>query len=667
MRIVFRPAGRKRPALHPLASAAVLLAAIVVAVPCAAGQSAPGGEDVLSKLLDTKVSAASRYLQTLKEAPAAVTIISAEEIRRYGFRTLAEALNSVSGFFITDDRNYTYLGVRGFGRPSDYTNRVLVQVNGHTLNESVYGSAPVGTDLALDLGAIERIEIVKGPGSALYGAGAMFAVVNLVTRKGVGIDGVRLAVEAGSPGLVRGAAMAGKELGNGVDVFLSAQGTSIAGEDVYSKEFDTPETNNGVARGLDGDHNFGLFGSLSTGGLNLQALAVSREKAYPTAAWGVAFNDDRAKTLDRRIAFELGYAARLNAAMSLDLRAAYDDYFYKGWYPYETLWLDSSSGRAWLGEAKFQWDLKANNRLVAGALFQDNVRADYRMWDSESVSFDGNYPFRLWSLYAHDEFQAARNLSFVVGLRYDYYSSVGGAITPRVAVVWHASPSGTLKVLYGEAFRKPTIYETYYEDPATLYKANPDIRRERIQTGELVWENVWSPRLYSSVSLYRWAMKDLIDQRTDPADGWVEFTNLGRVTATGLDADLRARPASGVEVYIGYTLQNAKDSDTGVRLTNQPRHLVNTGLSLSLPRVLTASLRTVLETGRTTIRGAKTSGFALVSANLISEPLLGHLRLGVTVRNLFDTTYMLPGGFEHVQAAIVQEGRTIAVKAEWEF
>ncbi len=651
-----------RPAL-----CSALLASVLLTAPRIRADDRSGKEDVLAQLLDTKVSTASRYLQTIKDAPAAVTIISDEEIRRYGFRTLAEALNSISGFFLTDDRNYTYLGVRGFGRPYDYTNRVLVQVNGHTLNDSVYGSAPVGTDLGLDLSAVERIEIVKGPGSALYGAGAMFAVVNIIMKKGGEMDGVRVAAEAGSPGLVRGAVTAGRELANGIDVFLSAQGTSIAGEDIYFKEFDTPETNDGNARGLDWDHNFGVFGSVSAGGLRLQALSISRDKAYPTAAWAAIFNDDRAKTRDQRIALELDWTGKLNPAMSLDLRTAYDDYFYKGWYPYEALFLDSSRGRAWLGEARFRWDLWANNRFVAGVLYQSHVQADYRSWDAESVAFSGDFPFRLWSFYLHDEFEASRHLSFVVGLRHDSYSSVGGSTTPRVAVLWHASPSSTFKLLYGEAFRKPTIYEAYYEDPASFFRASPGLRPEKIRTTELVWEQAWGRRFSGSVSLYRYVMRDLIDQATDPADGWLEFVNLSRVVAVGLDADLRARLASGLEIYAGYTLQAAKDSATGARLSNQPRHLLNAGLSLPVRRLFTASLRAALEAGRTTVWGTETSGFALVNAHFASEPLFGHLRLALSVRNLFDASYKLPGGFEHVPAAIVQEGRTVSLRAEWTF
>lgn len=140
-------------------------------------------EITLEDLLNTKIDTAAKYEQTVMEAAASVAIITSEDIDRFGWLTLSEALYSLQGFFISNDRNYEYSGVRGFGRPTDYNNRVLVQINGRSINENVYGSTPVGTDLSLDLNSVQRIEVVFGPGSALYGTGAMFAVVNVITKK----------------------------------------------------------------------------------------------------------------------------------------------------------------------------------------------------------------------------------------------------------------------------------------------------------------------------------------------------------------------------------------------------------------------------------------------------------------------------------------------------
>ena len=135
------------------------------------------------------VFGAARREQRVTEAPSSVTIVTAEDIRTFGWRTLAEALSSVRGFYVTNDRNYTYVGVRGFGRPSDYNNRVLVLVNGHRYNDNVYDQALIGNEFPIDLALVDRIEVIRGPGSALYGTSAFFAVINVVLRPGGAVGG----------------------------------------------------------------------------------------------------------------------------------------------------------------------------------------------------------------------------------------------------------------------------------------------------------------------------------------------------------------------------------------------------------------------------------------------------------------------------------------------
>ena len=148
----------------------------------------------LEELMDVQVRtvySASKRTQTLAEAPASVTIITADEIRKYGYRTLADILQSVRGFFVTYDRNYDYLGVRGFGRTGDYNSRVLLMVDGHRINDNVYDSAAIGTEFILDVDLIDRVEIVRGPASALYGSNAFFGVINVITRQRDGPEGRR--------------------------------------------------------------------------------------------------------------------------------------------------------------------------------------------------------------------------------------------------------------------------------------------------------------------------------------------------------------------------------------------------------------------------------------------------------------------------------------------
>jgi len=113
----------------------------------------------LDELLNIKINTAAKYEQTSREAPAAVTIITAEDIKTYGYETLEDVFKSVRGFYTSNDRNYSYVGVRGFSRPTDFNNRILLLLNGHTANEDYHGLALIGTEAEqpLDLrGGISR-------------------------------------------------------------------------------------------------------------------------------------------------------------------------------------------------------------------------------------------------------------------------------------------------------------------------------------------------------------------------------------------------------------------------------------------------------------------------------------------------------------------------------
>ena len=138
------------------------------------------------------VFAASKYDQPLTEAPADVSIVTRAEILRYGWRTLADVLRGVRGFLVTNDRNYAYAGVRGFARTGDYNGRILLTVDGHRVNDTIYDQALLGTEGPVDLDLVERVEIVRGAGSSVYGSNAFFGVINLITRRGRDVGGVEV-------------------------------------------------------------------------------------------------------------------------------------------------------------------------------------------------------------------------------------------------------------------------------------------------------------------------------------------------------------------------------------------------------------------------------------------------------------------------------------------
>ena len=263
-------------------------------------------EELMDVRIDT-VYGASKHAESLAEAPASVTIITAEEIRRYGYRTLAEALQSAPGFYINYDRNYHYVGTRGFRRPGDYDTRILLLIDGHRVNESVGDAPPFGTQFPLDLDLIERIEIIRGPGSSLYGSNALLGVVNVITRRGESVKGLEVSGQTGSFDTHKGRITYGGLLQNNLDLLLSASVYDSGGPELYYREYDTPETNNGLVDN-DDDQFDNLVAHASWGDFSLLLAHTGREKGIPTGAWDTVFGDPRTRAWDDTTLMGLTYA-----------------------------------------------------------------------------------------------------------------------------------------------------------------------------------------------------------------------------------------------------------------------------------------------------------------------------------------------------------------------
>lgn len=635
------------------------------------------------------VFGASKFEQKITEAPSSVSIVTAVEIKKYGYRTLADILQSLRSFHVTKDRNYSYAAVRGFGPPGDYNSRILILVDGHRINDNIYQSGSIGHEFILDVDLIDRVEVIRGPSSSLYGTGAFFAVINLVSKRGRDYQGLELSSAAGSEEAFDGRLTYGNRLGGGLEWLVSGTAGDCQGDDWYYEEFDDPSTNQGVAVDLDGEGYRNLFLKTSVGDLSLSGAYVSRKKAYPTAPWGTVFNHPDAETVDDRAYLDLKYDHSFEPGGNLLGRLFYDYYFYRGNYPYD--WADyaadpaadpeiytaedEAEGRWWGGEVQLSKRIGAH-QLILGGEYRDNQKQDQFYWDDRSdpasLAFDSQESSKVWAVFVQDEFHLRDDLKLTVGIRHDDYSSFGGTTNPRLALIYNPLEKTAVKLLYGAAFRAPNVYEQFYDDGYSA-KSNPDLGPETIKTYELVLEQYLGEKVRAVATGFYYEIEDLINLRLDPADDLLVFDNLDAAKAVGLELELEGKLENGLAGRISYTYQETENKLTGEILTNSPKHL--TKLNLIVPLWRDQLFMDIEEQYTSSRKSAATSdkdecelgGFAVTNLTVFSQNLVKDLELSASLYNLFDKKYEAVGSAEHVQSGIEQDGRTFRVKVSYLF
>ena len=622
------------------------------------------------------VTAAARHAQTPREAPAFVTVITADEISKYGHRKFSDLLRSIVGFYTSNDRNYGYLGVRGFLRPGDWNSRVLLLINGRVANDYLYGAFGQEYDFVLDLDNVEGVEVVRCPGATLYRNDALFAVINVVTKQGKDVGGIRVSTAGGNLGTRKGSLTYGLVTPGGVDILLSLSRVRVTGyKRLYFKEFDSPQTNFGIAGHADAEEADNFFARVSYGDLSFQGAYVTRGKNVPTASYGAVFNDSRVSTRDDRGFAEIKYDRQLDDTESLMARVFYDYMRCTGnWPTFDERvgrvldWPDSAREKWWGSEILFSWQVLTWNRLALGTEFQNHLLAEQKAWNElDGPYLNEDHPFRVWSAYVQDELELRKNLHATLEARHDYYTTWGQTTNPRFAIVYDPFKRTTLKALHGKAYRAPNLYELYFGDETSV-KENPQLQPEEMTSWELVAQQDFGRGIFGTVSFYRYVIDDLISQTLDPADGRVFYDNIDRVEAKGVELELRGKWKNGVQGYVGCAFQRAEDSRTGMLLTNSPKTMVKFGSIFPLvPQKLFLSAEVQYLGDRLTLSGNHADSYVLTNLNFLYRPLKENIELSVGLYNAFDEEYFDPGGAEHVMDQIPQDGRTFLFKVAYTF
>jgi outer membrane receptor for ferrienterochelin and colicins len=561
----------------------------------------------LEELLDTKVYSASKYEQKVAEAPSSIVVISADQIRKYGYRTLMDVLATLPGFYVVGHGNYRSLGVRGFSPPGNANSRILLQVNGHALNSNIDDSAPLDDSFPIDMDLVDRIEIVRGPSSSLYGADAFFAVVNVITRTGKN-KGAMVSGEGGSLGTYKETVAYG----------LDHTGTQALFSETYNLT-NAPGRLDGMEDPIASTHNSDqgrrLFMLLSSHNFTLQGAVSGLQQRNPeSATWcGACHQTDGHSTSFRGYA-DLQYDHPIGHGVEMTAHTYYDSAAQHGMYNdlrgcsaatcHGSVYDHDTSHGDWMGaELKFTKRFLAGHRLTVGTEYRDNFRQDQQNWiDGYADSTEGpvstsqtfvdyDRASHLWGLYGEAELHILSKLILNLGLRNDRYNYVAAKTDPRAALIYSPRQSTTIKFLYGTAFRPPSFSEMYYAGMSSA--SAPLLRPETIRTEEIVFEQKLGKRTTIDASGFYNLIGNYIEQQTNIIDGGEDQTTFvnSKATAKGVELELKSKLSSGLEGEMSYTFQDVKNPLTDSSLPDSPRNLGKMRLGVPLfHQFLTSSI-----------------------------------------------------------------------------
>ncbi len=567
-------------------------------------------EDVLKIYGDDEdmISLATGTTQSIATAPAVATVITAEEIERLGATTLAEVLATVPGLHVSTERAVSDIFViRGFFHP--FNVQVLVLINGIPVNDVVNGGRPQAWSMPVH--DIARIEVIRGPGSALYGADAFAGVINIITKTAKNIDGAEVGLLGGSfdtagnwllygnPGQDFEVALAleasttqgyaktvGADQQSRIDALFGtsaslAPGPLNTGRDDVNARIDLAQPNRWRFRaGYQGFHNVGTGAGIAlaldpTGSVDVDLINADFTYLLPTTHdWEGEIQASYLRTVTQGDVTLLP-AGTLRGLFPDGIRDAFtyavDQFRLGGTFRYDGFSRHRLRFGAGLNYTTNTTDEKKNYLTNPSGLILPAGRfADTDMLGVEPALPDADrtdvYGF------VQDEWNWAPDWNFTAGARIDHYSDFGTTVNPRLALVWNTAPDLTLKALYGRAFRAPAFFDLYGNSPFVLV-GNPQIQPETINMLEFVALKNWTPRLTSLIDVFWYETNDLIlIEPTDPL-AFASPANNRNSEGTrghGLEFEAQYHPTPAVRLKFNYAYQQSWDQETGARGTLAP-------------------------------------------------------------------------------------------------
>ncbi len=547
---------------------------------------------------DVVVGAAKRE-QSLGNVASAVTVVSADRIKRFGYRTVGEAVAGVAGVYLEDNRINASLGIRGLQIAGDFNTRILILVDGATVNEAWGASSGLGYENLVSIDEIARIEVIRGPVSSVYGANAFFGIINIVTR---GAAESSPAWGRFTIGKIGGTVGTAGFAAGGVNQQIRG---SVLAMYRFGETLNLPD----VGSNLSGDGANALIASVvGTYGRTFgQIRAYRAERDAPFAPYdGDPAADNPYIQLNSQLLVEGGHTRELSKRTTVAARAYLNVYrFYDdikeiafdemtGEKLPPNRFLDYGDSQTVGAEVRGRFEILDDGKLGVTA----GAESSYNHTNSRSY-YEGDPPpdipfnFTLAGVYTEVDTAPTEWFGATGGLRYDYNSKVDQNVSPRAALFLSKREKYGLKLLYAQGFRNPSAFEYAFEDNTTFIAAD-NLGAEKIYSGEAV---LWAKPvagLSTRLSAFYWDARDVIVQTPVPnpmmpTETLLQFQNIGQYITQGLEAEASYRTATGWYGFLGAMIAKvgiSEDPAAPVTYGDTPDAAPYTGtLGLSTPKL----------------------------------------------------------------------------------
>lgn len=561
---------------------------------------------------DEIVVTASRHIQLASESPFNITVITSEEIRSSGGKNVGDVLKNKLGIY---PKSKGFLGseyslsLRG----SSYQ-QVLVMVDGVKVNSPLLGGADAGD---LTLNNVERIEVVRGPLSSMYGADAVGGVVNIMTRNARQSEQLAVDMKVMEEGASRmGASVRGESI---MGDYIITLGHDDAPGYRDNSAFFANSLSSKLTRDIDG------------GSIELLYKTYSAKKQVPgstvfpySSAWQTDNNDEAVFTGkksfgDNVLQAKLYHVQKLQK-VNLDPDNSPDEKY-----------------NSFTGGMELQTEINAleGHKIICGAEYKG---------DGCDSTYAGIRSVVNNAFFVEDENAVNENLKINYGGRIDSHSIFGSSSNPRMGILYRVDPQTCLRAVYGESFRAPTLNDLYWysKDPVwgTIMRGNEKLKPERSRNTELGMKCSPIKECAVDISVYSNYVDNLI-QWIDISGTWTlwEARNIGKADITGAELGINYNIAEGLELMANYTHQQAFDSKTKKRLVYRPQDQYNAGANYSdgYGNIFSCNLRCVGERFDNESNTSKVPPYSVFDVRC--EKVIDVLSYYVGAENLFNTEY----------------------------